>query len=219
MKEKFKQMREYPNYLISNFGRIYSFKSNRFIQQRVNGRYLRCSLYCRGGISNTNVLIHRLVAKYFVFKPNGCNVVNHIDGNRMNNNYTNLEWCTQKQNVIHACKNGLIKRNFGSDVAGSKLTKDQVMQIVNLKGRFNGLEVANMFKVSRTTIFDIWSGRKYSCYTNIEIQNSKTLTKNMVIKIKEMLNKNIGRKEIREITGVNLCIIGKIARGERWRSI
>lgn len=68
---------------------------------------------------NTNtrryLRVHRLVAKYYVEnpKPNEYNLVNHIDGNKMNNNYKNLEWCNTSINTHHAYDTGLIKDRGG----------------------------------------------------------------------------------------------------------
>lgn len=52
--------------------------------------------------------IHRLVAKAFLPKPEGAEVINHKDCNVANNHVTNLEWVTQKENRKHAMDNGLI---------------------------------------------------------------------------------------------------------------
>lgn len=55
--------------------------------------------------------IHRLLAKYFIPNPNKYNEVNHIDGNPLNNSLDNLEWCTHQENILHAVKTGLFKKD------------------------------------------------------------------------------------------------------------
>ena len=62
-----------------------------------------------------SIRVHRLVAIAIAFIPNPNNlpVVNHIDGNKLNNNIENLEWCTQQENVVHALKTGLTIRKKG----------------------------------------------------------------------------------------------------------
>lgn len=54
-------------------------------------------------------MVHRLVASAFCQKPEGCDVVNHIDNIKTNNCASNLEWCTQKDNVHHAIEIGAKK--------------------------------------------------------------------------------------------------------------
>lgn len=75
-----------------------------------NGTQYKCVSYCENGKSRT-VTVHRLVAEAFIPNPDGKPEVNHIDGNRSNNNVSNLEWCTRQENCIHAYANGLIKRH------------------------------------------------------------------------------------------------------------
>lgn len=71
--------------------------------------------------------IHQLVAKEFIHNPENKPFINHIDGNPKNNRVDNLEWCTAKENAIHASKNGLLPRGEGH--GNSKLTRDQVLDI------------------------------------------------------------------------------------------
>lgn len=58
-----------------------------------------------------SITVHRLVAITFLEVVKGKNLVNHIDGNKKNNNVDNLEWVTSKENTHHAIKNGLVDLN------------------------------------------------------------------------------------------------------------
>lgn len=99
--EEWKEIEENNNYLISNLGR---FKRNNIILKlNKNARgYLYCNISTKGKV--TKVKIHRLVAKYFVDNPFNKDTVNHIDGDKLNNYYANLEWLTLKENIQHYFK-------------------------------------------------------------------------------------------------------------------
>ena len=64
--------------------------------------------------------IHRLVAIHFIPNPLNKPEVNHIDGDKSNNDISNLEWVTKVENAIHANAMGLMNRNFGADHHQSK---------------------------------------------------------------------------------------------------
>lgn len=82
-----------------------------------------------------HLLVHRLVAEMFL--PGRKEQINHKDGNKLNNNIDNLEWCTRSHNIIHAYKHGLIdsrkhkghKRSVGEKNGNAKLTPCNVQEI------------------------------------------------------------------------------------------
>lgn len=101
-----KQIEENPNYEISSCGKIR--RGSKFIKINVNKRgYQYCNISTNGKVSK--VKIHRLVAKAFVDNPFNYETVNHKDGNKLNNDYKNLEWVTLKENIRHGWKTGLYK--------------------------------------------------------------------------------------------------------------
>ena len=104
--------------------------------------------------------VHRLVAMAFIDNPNDYPSVNHIDGCKDNNCVENLEWCTHKQNSMHALKIGL--RKTGEDHHGAKLKNAQVRMIPELleKG-FSQKAISVMYGVSYSTIKNVCQKRKW----------------------------------------------------------
>lgn len=72
---------------------------------------------------------HRLVAENFIENPQNLPVVNHKDGNKLNNNVENLEWMTYSENISHAHKNGLIKGNREKEYYIADLLNEQWKKI------------------------------------------------------------------------------------------
>lgn len=97
-------------YLISSLGRVKSFVrgKERLLKQIENNKgYYRVQLIKP---ARKRVFVHRLVALAFVYKPNGCNVVNHKDFNPKNNSKDNLEWTTMKGNSQYSLQRGRFER-------------------------------------------------------------------------------------------------------------
>lgn len=101
------EFKRYYDYDVYNDGRVYSHHVDRFLKGDIVQGYLQYSLY----IDNTAVRIkaHRLVGMLFLPLPDNYKdlVINHIDGNKLNNNYSNLEWTTYYGNNKHARDTGL----------------------------------------------------------------------------------------------------------------
>lgn len=110
----------YSNYEISNKGNIKSKRQNKIMRSwRINSGYSVISLVDNNGKS-TKWLVHRLVATAFIKNTLAKPLINHIDGNKLNNNATNLEWCSNSENITHARATGLNVYNYPT--AGKKLS-------------------------------------------------------------------------------------------------
>lgn len=98
MQEEWRPIDGYPNYQVSNRGRVMSLKSGRLLKPRVDSKgYSRVSLG-RGNLYS----IHRLVANAFLENPDNLPYVNHVDECKTNNDVSNLAWCTASQNIKHS---------------------------------------------------------------------------------------------------------------------
>lgn len=92
-------IKEFPNYKISNSGIVKNFKTNNIIKQVLCGQYYKVTLNDSPNKKLKNYKIHRLVGEYFITNPDNFNIIDHIDGDKLNNNVTNLRWCSPSTNV------------------------------------------------------------------------------------------------------------------------
>ena len=115
-------------YQVSNLGRVKStslingcgtFKRDLIISQTDNGHgYLIVQLHKEG--KRRPRYVHRLVAEAFCEKRDGCFCVNHLDYNKKNNLWTNLEWCTTKENVQYSAERMKHPKNGTKAKTGEK---------------------------------------------------------------------------------------------------
>ena len=85
------------DYFITSCGRVWSYKSNRFLTP-----YFNQDGYKRIKIKGVDCSVHRLVALKYIPNPNNYDTVDHIDGNKGNNCVNNLQWLSNKQNIQKA---------------------------------------------------------------------------------------------------------------------
>ena len=126
-----KKIKDFPNYLASKNGNIYSvnyrghgkFKRLKLVKSKIG--YLVVSLCNNGKVKQYKV--HRLVAITFIDNKENKPCINHLDGNKKNNVISNLEWCTVQENTQHSYDNGLQKR------AKNCLKRSKPVKGVNIK--------------------------------------------------------------------------------------
>jgi len=142
----------YPKTSYYNFGR---WKDGRFLKSWLIGNGYKMVILYKEGIRK-NFLVHRLVAMSFVPNPNGFNEVNHIDGDRLNNNFSNLEWVDSKSNKKHAWEKGLYNHK-GSNHYLSRFTDKDIRKIRNIfnAGKMSQRSIARQYGVHQMTISHI----------------------------------------------------------------
>ena len=109
---EFKEIPGFPNYLASVEGKIYSVKRNRFLKHSRNNKgYLNVRMKSSSGRTKT-IGVHRVLCLCFKPYPGDVSnlIVNHIDGNKINNDLNNLEWGTYGYNTRHAGALGLTSK-------------------------------------------------------------------------------------------------------------
>ena len=159
--EIWKTVNGFENYEVSNYG---SVRSNNYLRIRVLKQektrgYLRVSLCKKNKVKR--FLVHRLVAYHFIYDSKLLPCVNHKDGNKLNNNFLNLEWCTYSENEKHSY-NVLGKINPIRKLSEANVNDIRVncKKGVNHNNRGNVLDFMLKYKVDRGTILNVLN-RKY----------------------------------------------------------
>lgn len=176
----FTELPEYPNYKIYEEGFVVSPRN------KVLSVYKNNAGYCFVGMKNVfgenkKVRLHRIVAQAFL--PNKYNLpeVNHIDGDKSNNNLNNLEWVTSEQNKHHAWGLGLYQ-NKTEDHYNAVLSNEEVHSICELLSKnVSNSVIAELYGVDRSIIAHIKAGDTWK-----DISNLYEITR----KLKPRKNKN-----------------------------
>jgi hypothetical protein len=156
----------FPDYSIDKEGNIFN-RHGRIIKGYINNKGYRCvQLSRRSQIKGK--LVHRLLGLMFICNHENKPQINHIDGNKLNNSLSNLEWVTGEENAIHAYQLGLKVGLVGEKNPASKLNEKEVLEIVEaLSDDFEYKEIAAFYKVSLNLIREIAIGRGWVHVTGI----------------------------------------------------
>ena len=130
---------EPDNYIISNYGRIYTIKTGNELAGYIDeDGYPRITLkrdkeaepQFKSKLKSCSR--HRLVAHEFIPNPDNKEQVNHIDGVKDNTYFENLEWCTNQENGIHAYDTGLNSNKGEQATLGGVYTENQIHEICQM---------------------------------------------------------------------------------------
>lgn len=145
---QYKTVTSYPNYEVSNTGLVRNKRTGRVLKPLVLTKgYLGVRLYHEG--NGKTLKIHRLVALAFVKGHFLFAQVNHLDGDKTNNNYENLEWCTNLENHEHKMVSGLNK----CDRQYSDITYQKVIELH--KSGASTRQIALLTRVSKSQVHKI----------------------------------------------------------------
>jgi len=160
-------------YQISNKGRVRSLfdrhqnkrSSPIIMKKNVINNYNHVGIHIKTRKCK-QIKVGRTVAKAFIPNRENKPCVNHKDGNKINDCVDNLEWCTHKENMIHAVENGLLTHDHttGENNYNAKLTENDVLDIRNAYklGCFTQQEIADAYDMPAPAISRIINKKRWS---------------------------------------------------------
>lgn len=168
------------NYEIDVDGNIRSLSSNKILKTGISKKGYKIVSLWRDG-KGTTKYVHRLVAETFLPMKKDKKIINHKDGNKLNNNINNLEWVTYSENNKHAYDNKLktvsdLVRKSSRKMIIERNSKEKPRSIPiiqldedeNIINEFSSIkEAASALKINRSTIYRYLKSDRKTCKTFI----------------------------------------------------
>lgn len=207
-------------YSIDEFGNVFNSYSNRYLKNTLgDDGYYKISLIDDDG-NRKYFRVNRLVGISFVPNPENKPVINHKDGDKHNNHYKNLEWCTVSENTKHSYANGLQKTNNGFSV----LDHNKVHKICKLLEQgVRPKEISVITNTPNRKIIEIRNRTYWTCISdeyNIDyVKKEYKMQLNKVKRICEMLESGYSVKAISNKTKSKLSSIYRIKNKQTYSDI
>jgi hypothetical protein len=207
--EVWKVIKDFPKYEVSTFGNVRHIEKQRNLKQTISKGYKYVGLTL-DTTTRKIVVVHRLVAITFISNPDNKKTVNHKDHNPLNNNVTNLEWFTQKEQNNHSrtcCKekSSLIgsRKVWRIDkITDEKLELYDSIRMAEKWVFDNKLSKLTEFSKFKTDIFNVAQGKNKTAYgykwiyeqeENLNDEIWKPIPKNLVNNVDGFLISSLGR--------------------------
>ena len=149
--EEWRQIKDFENYSVSDFGNIKNNITNKVLKNNLKAGYYNIDL--TNNKNSKTFKVHRLVALAFTDNPENKSDVNHKDKNKLNNNLTNLEWMTRKENNIHRCAGLKITSNKNKEVLRIRPDTNEVIE------KYTSIELAGTWAFNNAYTKTIHNGR------------------------------------------------------------
>lgn len=223
------QIKDFEGYYITRCGEVYSTRKTStpkklstkpdkntgyiFVMFNMNGKTYRKT-------------VHRLVATCFIPNPENKEQVNHIDGNKSNNDISNLEWNTRSENMQHAFKTGLNNGIESEKASSAKLNNEQCRELIKLL--FDGLsneQIGKKFNLHSRYV-SLIRGKKrwkeiWKEFEGIPPESSDEkqfkLTKEARLSIlEEIVNKTRSLRSIALEYKIDPSVLSNVSRRKKW---
>lgn len=201
------------DYQINKLGQVYSYKTNKILKGNINNTGYRLVCLTING-KKKQYSVHRLVAETFLPNPDNLPVVNHKDGDKLNDCVNNLEWVSQSKNVLHSYQNNLTSRATGKRNKVEGIEEGQFWKryrnsnyLVSKDGQVYNTKTSILLKPSLTS-----AGYK-RCTLRIDGQNKSTFVHRMVVecwidpnlKQSDIINHIDGNTQNNNYTNLEVC--------------
>ena len=166
--ELFKIIEEFPSYSISNLGNIINSKGKKLVigKRKTNSGYIQVRLFKNGKYYYR--YLHRLIALAFIPNPNNYRTINHVNGNKLDNSISNLEWSSDEKQQRHAFLMSL-------KPSGKSFTEEQLLEIYIMffKRKLKPKQIANILNRPFGTIRKICYGERCKDVMNKFLGNTE----------------------------------------------
>lgn len=183
----------FPFHCVTKDGRVYSLKSGRFLNLHKNQKgYLVINLW--DGEKLVHNAVHRLVALAYLDSSKDGQEVNHKDGDKTNNLWTNLEWCTKQENIQHSVNTGLRDSQ-------KEYTEEQIHIVCRyLEQGFRNKDIVEMTGVHPSKVSMVKNGLAYQHISQeYKIRSVKKANRISLDKIEDVCRRLSSGKSPREI--------------------
>lgn len=164
---KLVECEEFENlYKVSESGEVLSVRTGKLLKGSLDRYGYPIVLLSNKGFKKSK-LVHRLVAEAFIPNPENKPQVNHIDGNKQNNNVNNLEWCTGSENIKHSYELGLQVSQKGTSNNANKLSEEEVLTIKEYKAK--GMwptEISRVMGLPLPRVKNVYYGQSWGWLTH-----------------------------------------------------